>query len=252
MAPQNTRRGYVPTDAKDFDEESVIRLRRAQRDILYLLDQGYGIESSAGFVGNHFQLSSRQRLALLRATCSSAARESRSGRMLGAGTCGQGAVSESSGEFRCGETVHIDGFNSIITLEAAMSEETTLLRCMDGAIRDLCGLHGTYRIIESTAPAVTWIVRRLKQAGASRLIFYLDAPVSNSGKLAALIRKILEQEDLPPELRLLPNSDTALFGKAQVVSGDALVLDRCLSWLNLTGAIITEQLPRRRFVELCG
>jgi hypothetical protein len=248
--PQNTRRGYVPADAKDFNEESLIRLRRAQGDIRYLLDQGYGLETSVVFAGNHFQLSSRQRLALLRATCSSAAKENRSGRMLRSGKYGQNAVSERSGELRCGETVHVDGFNSIITLEAALSAETTLLRCMDGAIRDLCGLHGTYRIIESTAMAVAWIVQRLKQAGVSKVIFYLDAPVSNSGKLAALIRKTLEQEDLPPEIRLLSNSDPALFDKPNVVSGDAVVLDRCLSWLNLTGDIITEQLPRRRFVDL--
>jgi hypothetical protein len=247
--PHDTRRGFIPADAEDFGEAASVRLREAQKHIRYLLDQGYGLEASVNFAGNHFQFSARQRLALLRATCGSAVRKSRLGRMLRFGGTG-GA--EGAGEFRPGDTVHVDGFNTIITLEAALSEGTTLLRCMDGAVRDLCGLHGTYRIIESTGRALAWIAACLKQAGAAGAIFYLDAPVSNSGKLSILIRRVMEEKGCAVEVRLPPDSDRELFGKGNVASSDAVVLDRCSSWLNLAGAVMAEHLPRRPFVELDG
>jgi hypothetical protein len=150
------------------------------------------------------------------------------------------------------DAAYIDGFNTIITLEAAISEETTLLRCMDGAIRDLCGVHGNYCVIESTARAIRWIISGLRQAGARRAVFYLDAPVSNSGKLAGMIRELTAREAFPAEVYPTPNSDTALFDRPNVVSSDAVVMDRCRSWLSLAENIIAEQLPERRFVDLCS
>lgn len=43
--------------------------------------------------------------------------------------------------------VYIDCFNTVISLEIAFSDSTLLL-CMDGTIRDLAGLRGTYRLID--------------------------------------------------------------------------------------------------------
>ena len=52
-----------------------------------------------------------------------------------------------------GQEVWIDGFNIIITLEVLLSG-SFLFVGMDGAIRDLAALRGTYRIIPETAEAV--------------------------------------------------------------------------------------------------
>ncbi|MHB8131940.1 MAG: DUF434 domain-containing protein, partial [Mobilitalea sp.] len=64
----NCRRGFVPSDEKEFNKDSVILLQKAQQDLLYLIEQGYPIKSASTFVGNHFMLSERQRLAVVRAT----------------------------------------------------------------------------------------------------------------------------------------------------------------------------------------
>ena len=45
-----------------------------------------------------------------------------------------------------GNEVNIDGFNIIITLEVLLCD-SILFSCMDGTIRDLAALRGTYRII---------------------------------------------------------------------------------------------------------
>ena len=70
--PKTTRRGYVETDAREFSEESIIILRKAQKEVHYLLNQGYPLDNAVTFVGNHYMLSNRQRTALSRATSSTA------------------------------------------------------------------------------------------------------------------------------------------------------------------------------------
>ena len=62
------RRGFVPGDEKEFSKESMIKLKEAQKDIFMLINRGYPIKSASTFVGNHYLLSERQRIALVRAT----------------------------------------------------------------------------------------------------------------------------------------------------------------------------------------
>ena len=59
-------RGYVPEDEKFFSESSIKILKQAARDIKYLINHGYNIKNASVFVGNHYTLSERQRLALVR------------------------------------------------------------------------------------------------------------------------------------------------------------------------------------------
>lgn len=64
------KRGYSPNDQKEFGGKSIDILLKAGRDLQYLLNQGYNIKSASTFVGNHYLLSERQRLALVRAISS--------------------------------------------------------------------------------------------------------------------------------------------------------------------------------------
>ena len=134
MSTNIVRRGFVPTDEKEFGEKSLQKLREAQKDVFMLINRGYPIKSASTFVGNHYLLSERQRMAVVRSTSDSLAIQRRLEK------------EKISAE---GETVYIDGFNIIITLEVALSH-STLLKCMDGTIRDLAGLRGTYKIIDKT------------------------------------------------------------------------------------------------------
>jgi hypothetical protein len=212
-------------------------LKLACSDLLYLIDRGYNGESAAAFVGNHYQLSARQRTALSRSVCTTATAQIRKSRM------------KASDRIQ-GETVFLDALNVIITLEAALSPETTLLLCMDRTIRDLCGLHGTYRIIPDTEKTLGQIFRFLKRKQAASVVFYIDSPVSNSGKLKALILKMKEEENFPAEAMLVPNTDRDLVGKENIVSSHNVVLDRCKSWLNAAFEIIGCENPERKLVCL--
>lgn len=231
-----TNRGYVPTDEKEFSKEVLTFLRHAGSDLSYLVDRGYNPTHAVTFIGNRFQFSARQRMALLRCVSTSTAAKDRLERQY------QGSL--------CGKTVFIDGFNLIITLEAAQSPNTLLLRGMDGSIRDLCGLHGTYRLIESTQLALLWIGNFLQKKNAEKVIFYLDSPISNSGRLRGAIAHTMESLGIYCEINLVPNADAELWGKECVITSDGIILDRCKSWINGASEIISANLPTRRIVSL--
>jgi hypothetical protein len=54
--------------------------------------------------------------------------------------------------------------------------------------------------------------------------FYLDSPVSNSGRLKTKILECSEQWGMPVEVDLIPNVDAVLAGKERIVTGDSIIL----------------------------
>jgi hypothetical protein len=216
---QSVNRGYSPDDKRDFTGPSLAALKRSAEDLLFLLDRGYPIGPAATFVGNHYLLSERQRTALKRSVSAEADASARKAK-------------QKQPEDMAGETVNIDGFNVIITLEVAQSGSPVLL-CMDGAYRDLAGLRGTYRLIDKTDIAIRSIIGELKKLSAARAVFWLDSPVSNSGRLKVRIAEIAEEESFDAGIEMVNSADAALYSLDNVISSDSVILDRCPSWFNL-------------------
>lgn len=231
----DSRRGFVPADEKDFNEESQQLLRKAQKDILYLLENGYPIKNASTFVGNHYMLSERQRLAIVRASANSEILGLRKSKQLNPTTIGK--------------RVSIDGLNIIITLEVALSQGT-LIRCMDGTIRDLAGLRGTYRLIDKTDVAILLIGEQLKCLKVEEVCIYLDAPVSNTGRLKQRIFELLKDFDFSIEVLLVNNADVILEKLDHVITSDAIILNKCMSWYNLIPSIIIEKIPNQFLIDL--
>ncbi|OOM73587.1 hypothetical protein CLPUN_44830 [Clostridium puniceum] len=102
------KRDYLPSDEKEFNSEAIEKLHKAGHDLYYLLNQGYNIKGASVFVGNHYLLSERQRQALVRAISSDKNVEIRKNKEIKDNL--QGSI------------VNIDGFNTIITLEVALSD----------------------------------------------------------------------------------------------------------------------------------
>ena len=192
--PEVVSRGYIPTDERDFRKQ-IDTLAKAGNDVYYLINQGYPIKSATEFVGNHYLLSERQRLALARAISPETSISARKAKEL------QGLPK--------GSTVHIDGFNTIISLEIAFSGSTLLL-CMDGTVRDLAGLRGTYRLIDKTDIAIRAVKRILEREEVGEAEFFLDAPVSNSGRLKARIAGIMEESPVNATFSVIPDVDKCI------------------------------------------
>src|SRR5918993_1464338 len=83
-----------------------------------------------------------------------------------------------------GEGLVVDGFNLVITLEAALSGGV-LVKGRDGCVRDLSSVHGSYRAVEETERAVLLAGEALGPLAPSSVLWLFDSPVSNSGRLAA-------------------------------------------------------------------
>lgn len=121
----------------------------------------------------------------------------------------------------------------------------------DGCFRDLASLHGTYRKVEETIPAVKLINEFLKQAKVSKSLWLLDKPVSNSGRLKTLINKLAEENSWNCEIKLSISPDYELIETNLIVaSSDGVVLDGCKSWVNLARVIIEQKLPESRIIDL--
>ena len=61
----------------------------------------------------------------------------------------------------------------------------------------------------------------------------LDEPVSNSGRLKALIAGIGEGCPFESDIRIQKNVDLELYDKENVITSDSVILDHCVSWINL-------------------
>jgi hypothetical protein len=236
MFTKNVKRGFDPDDVKIFSKESIAELKIAQEEIQWLLDRGYKLKQIIEFTGNHYLLSSRARTALQRTTSSMAEYEKRRSTML---------------PFECAKDgcLNIDGFNLIITLEVAMSGSPILLG-KDGVYRDLAGLRGTYRIIDKTDTAISLIGKTLQELSVPMVKFYLDSPVSNSGRLKTKILECSEQWGMPVDVDLIPNVDAVLAGKERIVTGDSIILDECKSWFNLSRKIIEDHIQDAWVIDL--
>ncbi|MFQ6034943.1 MAG: DUF434 domain-containing protein [Sedimentisphaerales bacterium] len=237
MPDKRVHRGPHPADAKLFAESKIGDLRAALTDFSLLRTRGYAEKSALKLVGDRFSLTERQRLAIMRSACSD-----------------QQLISRRKREVKItnltNQPIIIDGYNILITIEAAMSGGV-IFKGRDGCFRDLASIHGTYRKVTETIPAVQLIGQFLKESNVAKARWLLDSPVSNSGRLKTLIGELAERSDWDWEIQLLLSPDAELTKTDLVVaSSDSVVLDGCRRWTNLAAEIINQKLPATTIVDL--
>jgi hypothetical protein len=230
-------RGAHPRDQHLFAAASLPALRSSVADLSWLLSRGYAAAASLKLVGDHFALKERQRLAVARAACSDRQRESRERTRLPL-------------ESINGQDLLIDGFNIIVTTEAALSGGV-LIRCRDGCLRDMSSVHGSYRSVAETDEAIRLIGEILSGAEPASVLWLLDQPVSNSGRLAQRIREIADEHNWPWGVEVVMNPDKVLRSSDQiVVTSDSIILDGVKGWINLAEILLTRRLREAWIVDL--
>ena len=222
---KNVRRGWHEEDLKLFGSDARQLLSVCADDITYLLNRGYPYKSAVTFVGNHYLLAERQRNALMRICVNDEMLKTRRSKQL------------SKLEENC--TVNIDAFNAVVLMETALSE-SMLLKGRDGCYRDLSGLAGTYAVIEKTDPAIERIIAKLQENHVKNAVWWIDAPVSNSGRLKQHIAEKAEEMNFPIDIQMVRNADTELMKLDHVISGDSVVITECISWFNLYEKLIAD------------
>jgi hypothetical protein len=237
MPDKRTHRGPHPADAKLFAPAAIANLKLALADFSMLLTKGYAEKSALKLVGDRFSLTERQRRAIMRSACSDQQLTSRKQRQVELTDLG-------------GRPIVIDGYNVLITVEAAMSG-AVIFKSRDGCLRDLASIHGTYRKVTETIPAVQLIGKFLKEHNVDNCLWLLDSPVSNSGRLKTLIGELAQENNWDWRIKLLISPDAELAKTDMVIaSSDSAVLDRCRRWVNLARAIIERKLTKVWSIDL--
>ena len=168
------RRGYVPQDSIEFGAKAAEQLNAAAQELVFLMDRGYDTKSASTFVGNHHLLSERQRMALARTVSTASAVQRRKRKEL----------------IQAPDYLVLDGFNTIITLEVALSGSLLLGKANGRGVEVQAELH--------------------------------------------------------------PSVDGQLSRMENVVTADAIILDKCGSWYNLTRALIQSAIPDAWILHLDG
>lgn len=209
-------RGPDPEDSATYKPAVLPALREATDDLSWLLGRGYSDVAALKLVGDRFQLTGRQRQAVQRCACPAGIARARAARRI--------PLSELEGP------IAVDGFNVLITLERALAGGPVLVG-RDGAWRDLAGVHGTWRSVETTGAAIELAGEVL---GGIETVWVLDRPVSNAGRLATTLRIRASVAGWPWTVRVDPSADPVLraFG-GTVVTSDGGILDRCATWFAL-------------------
>src|SRR5438128_2369587 len=176
MPDSRRHRGPHPEDHRLFHNDRVADLQRAVADFSLLLARGYATPSSLKLVGDHFNLTERQRTAIQRASCSDQALANRKKTEVPFSTIAN-------------QPLLIDGYNILTTLETALSGGP-IFACRDGCFRDMASIHGTYRKVEETIPALNLLAEFLNTSYSGPITILLDSPVSNSGRLKGVIESV--------------------------------------------------------------
>ena len=221
---KTVRRGYLPDYESQFRGDGVAALREAAIDSLFLMNRGHSLKRATHFAMEHYQLSDAQRVALSRGLCTDAEIARR-------------CATRHRREDAAGTTAFIDGFNAIILMESLVSASPVFL-CMDGAVRDLANLKGSYHIIDKTEPAIRLILAELDSLCVQRAVVHIDSPVSNSRNLKALLENLAQEYAVSVEVHLIDACDKSFYGRDFVISGDGIVIDNAASWIPLYAWIV--------------
>ncbi len=239
MTPDRRKhRGPRPKDPELFGTGQIQTLQAAVEEMSWLLTRAYSSRATLKLVGDRYGLTARQRIAVMRCSCSDQGRNT-----MAAGRIDPGDLA--------GRPLGIDGYNLLITLESALSGGLLLIG-RDGCTRDLASVHGNYRKVQETVPALNLIIDRIGADRPSRVDFFLDRPVSNSGRLKSLLAELLDTIGEPPwNIELVDSPDRRLCDyPGTVVSTDSAILVRCEHWLDLAGSIIRQNLPQSWVLDL--
>ena len=216
MPDTRTQRGPHPRDRRLFAESELPKLSAAIDDHGYLLGRGYNPKSALELVGNRYQLALRQRSVVQRCSASAEAIARRQANRVKASEM-------------AGRELWIDGYNVLLTIEAALSGGL-VLAARDGSYRDLAALSAHYRRVDTTTPAIEAIGGRLAQLEVGPVRWLLDRPISNSARLRQLILDAAGAHRWDWQARLESNTDSCLVESGhRVATADSGILDAASS-----------------------
>jgi hypothetical protein len=222
---------WIRTTNSKMSELNRETLRTAAVDFLYLLDRGYPRAASLQLVGNRYNLDRVHREVLHRGIFAREEAKQRRKRLV-------------DPEKLVDRKLLVDGHNVLITTESRLAGRP-LIAANDGLIRDVAGISHRYRISSLTHEAIDTLFQVLHTYPPKETHFFLDAPIRQSGELAAVLRAALKSWNLTGEAQALKIPEKELIGgKGIVASSDSAILDEVEQAFDLAAAAM-KILPQR-------
>ena len=132
-------------------------------------------------------------------------------------------------------------------------QRLAVARCAAGGYRDMASMHGTYRKVAETLPAIELIGTSLAKLGNTEARWLLDKPVSNSGRLATMLREAAQNHGWQWTVELVNDPDAVMIAAPEGVvnvTADSVILDRSLCWFSLTRHIIDQHIGDAWIIRL--
>ncbi len=231
MPNHQKHRGQHPSDKEYFNEKWINILRLGVQDLNYLFERDYPDTASVKLVGDKYRLNERQRKALFRASTPPTQNALRQQKQI------------TTDQLK-GQNVAIDGYNQLIITESMLSGGL-IFRGTDHILRDLASLHGSYRKVEETLPAFYLLGEALVGLEVQKIHWFLDSPISNSGRLKVLMAEIAQEKGWDWDIQLVHSPDKALAEiDMPVITSDAWILDQAKAWFNLPQHLIDKHMDK--------
>ena len=186
-------------------------LRAAAADYRLLLERGYPQRALLKLVGDRYRLSAEHRTILARGMCTAreaAARRRKLTRSVH------------------GVPVRVDCLNVLLTIRSYLHGRRLFIG-VDGFLRDAAEVHGGSVGAGELDRPIELLLDFAAQGGAAELVFYVDAPVSHSGRTAASVREALGRRGLAGSALVTPSPDRLLKEARDCViaTSDSAVID---------------------------
>lgn len=176
-------------------------------------------------------------MAVQRAACSDMQREARTAR-------------RHAPDALRGGTVYLDGYNVLTGVEAALAGGV-LVRCRDGAVRDLASVHGSFRKVAETQPALERIGALLADYEPAQVHWLLDQPVSNSGRLKARLQQTGRKHGWAWDVSVVESPDATLKEvNGLVATADSAILDAAVRWVDVVSTACARMAPSPWMIDL--
>lgn len=222
-------RGKQSSDDQHFAQKWHPVFTQAVDDLCWLLTRGYNENSALQLVGNRYRLNKRQRQALLRVSCDENDINTRQ-------------PTELTAKDLKNRVVEIDGFNLLILLEGALSG-AYIFKARDGLYRDISSVHGSYKRVIKTEEAIILTGQLLHKLEVQSVKWYLDQPVSNSGRLKTRILALAAEYKFNWSVELVFDPDKILAKSNNVVvTSDGWILNQTENWFNLGGILLEDDI----------
>jgi len=195
------------------------KLKEAAYDLRFLLDRGYRKKGALNFVANKYVLSKRERNYLARSVFSSLKSKERQEKIVD--------ISKIRDQF-----LLVDGYNVLITVESIYDRnQDSIILCDDMILRDLNAVFGKYKFSNITKKALNAILGLIHLYNPLYVTFFFDSPVSFSGKLGSLTKKIMDNYNLQGNVNLSKKVDAEIVELSNVKKGivatsDSVIIDK--------------------------